>query len=41
MTSQTWVTDLASSNGVLPANAQRLRIAANCTSMVKSYTTLG
>ena len=41
MTSQTWVTDLTSASGVLPANAQRLRIAANCTSMVKSYTTLG
>ena len=41
MTSQSWVPDLTSSSGVFLANAQRLKIAANCTSMVKSHSTLG
>ena len=37
MTSQTWVTDLASSAGSFQTNWQRLKIASSCTSLCKNY----
>jgi len=37
MTSQTWVTDLASSAGSFQNTWQRLKIASSCTSLCKNY----